>query len=159
VTEPSESLQRRYAPNGRCFGCGPANAKGLRIESYPAEPPAEGLVARWTPEAQHEAFAGVLNGGIVGTLLDCHSDWTAAWHIMGMRGADQPPVCVTADYAIRLLRPTPTHRELTLRAHVVEASDDRATVEATLEADGVVTAECRGTFVAVRPGHPAYDSW
>jgi len=42
---------------------------------------------------------------------------------------------------------------------VVEATDERATVEATLEADGQVTATCRGTFVAVRPGHPAYERW
>jgi acyl-coenzyme A thioesterase PaaI-like protein len=72
---------------------------------------------------------------------------------------DHPPVCVTADYAIQLQRPTPTDRDLTLRAHVVEATAERATVEATLEADGVVTARCRGTFVAVGPGHPAYGSW
>ena len=30
---------------------------------------------------------------------------------------------------------------------------------ATLEANGKVTATCRGTFVAVKPGHPAYHRW
>ena len=46
-----------------------------------------------------------------------------------------------------------------LRAHVVESTDDRAVVEATLEAHGKVTATCRGTFVAVNEGHPAYHRW
>jgi acyl-coenzyme A thioesterase PaaI-like protein len=45
---------------------------------------------------------------------------------------------------------------LHLTARVVEATDDRAVVEATLEADGQVTATCRGTFVAVRESHPAF---
>ena len=65
---------------------------------------------------------------------------------MGRRGADHPPTTVTADYQIRLLKPTPTDRPVRLRAHVVESTDDRATVEGTLESDGVVTATCRATF-------------
>ncbi len=80
-------------------------------------------------------------------------------HLMDAAGADRPPVCVTAEYAIRLRRPTPTDRDLILRAHVVESGPDRAIVEATLEADGTVTASCRGSFIAVGPGHPAYGSW
>jgi acyl-coenzyme A thioesterase PaaI-like protein len=78
---------------------------------------------------------------------------------MGRRGAEMPPVCVTAEYAVKLTRPTPTDRALHLTARVVEATDDRAIVEATLEADGQVCATCRGTFIAVRPGHLAYGSW
>jgi hypothetical protein len=46
-----------------------------------------------------------------------------------------------------------------LSARVVESAEDRATVEATLESGGEITATCRGTFVAVRPDHPAYNRW
>ena len=56
-------------------------------------------------------------------------------------------------------KPTPTTAVLRLEATIVESGADRATVEATLSADGVVTATCRGTFVAVKPGHPAYHRW
>ena len=45
-----------------------------------------------------------------------------------------------------------------LRARVVESSDDRATVEGTLESGGTVTATCRGTFVIAKKGHPAHPS-
>ena len=31
------SLQERFAPRDRCFGCGRANGSGLRIESYPEQ--------------------------------------------------------------------------------------------------------------------------
>lgn len=151
------SLQERYAAQTICFGCGPANPAGLHIRSFPA---AGGeVVAEWTPGPHHEAFPGVLNGGIIGTLMDCHSNWTAAYSLMARRGTSQPPTTVTADYAIKLLRPTPTDGPVRLRATVVESTDDRATVEAMLEAGGQVCATCRGTFVAVKPGHPAYGRW
>ncbi len=78
---------------------------------------------------------------------------------MRVRGADRPPTTVTLDYAVRLRRPTPTGGPLLLTAHVTGSADDRATVEASIEADGHVTATCVGTFVAVKPGHPAYDRW
>ena len=86
-------------------------------------------------------------------------NWTATWHLMRARGADRPPTTVTLEYAVRMRRPTPSDRALTLRARVVEAGDDRATVEGEIASDGVITATGRGTFVAVKPGHPAYDRW
>ena len=154
--DATPSLQERYGPHTICFGCGPANDRGLHIRSF-----AEGneVVAEWQPEPHHQAFQDVLNGGIIGTLLDCHSNWTAAYHLMRWLGADRPPTTVTADFHVRLLRPTPVDGPLHIRAHVVESTDDRATVEATLAAGGTVTATCRATFVAVRPGHPAYGRW
>ena len=153
-----QSLQETYAPNNTCFGCGPANAKGLRIRSLVA-PSGDEVIADWTPEPHHEAFPGMLNGGIIGALLDCHCNWTAAYHLMKATSADKPPCTVTADYAITLKRPTPTHGPVHLSAKVVEAQGDRCVVEGTLTAGGKVTATCRGTFVAVKPGHPAYHRW
>src|SRR3954451_1848860 len=108
------SLQDTYAPHNACFGCGPANAKGLRIKSR-----VEGdeVVADFTPEPHHEAFPGVLNGGIIGSLLDCHCNWTAAYALMQRAGAASPPCTVTAEYAIKLKRPTPTDGPVHLKAH------------------------------------------
>ncbi len=150
------SVQERHAPKNACFGCGPSNSKGLRIRSFEA---GDALVAEWQPEKHHEAFEGVLSGGIIGTLLDCHCNWTAAIHLMKARGAASPPCTVTAEYAVKLVRPCPTAGPVSLFAKVVEAKDDRAVVEGTLEAEGKVRATCRGTFVAVEPGHPAYHRW
>jgi len=151
-----KSVQETYAPNNRCFGCGPANDKGLRIRSFEED---GDLVGEWHAEPHHQAFDGILNGGICGALLDCHSNWAAAMHLMHERGEDAPPCTVTADFHVTLKRPTPLDAALHLRAHVVESSEDRAVVEATLEANGKVTATCRGTFVAVKEGHPAYHRW
>jgi acyl-coenzyme A thioesterase PaaI-like protein len=152
----AQSLQERYAPQNACFGCGPANERGLRLRSF-AE--GEETVCDWEPQAHHEAFPGVLAGGIVGTLLDCHSNWTAAWHLMRRDGLATPPCTVTYDYHVTMRRPTPTDGPVHLVARVVESEGQRATVEAELAAGGEVTATCRGRFVAVGPGHPAYHRW
>ncbi len=101
----------------------------------------------------------MLNGGICGALLDCHSNWTAAWFLMQKHGQVTPPCTVTADFHVKLKRPTPTSGPVHLQAQVVESSDDRAVVEAQLIAGGKVCATCRGTFVAVTEGHPAYHRW
>ncbi|MBA2434867.1 MAG: PaaI family thioesterase [Chthoniobacterales bacterium] len=150
------SLQEKYAPNNACWGCGPSNQEGLRIRSFPE---GDAVVAEWKPEPKYEAFPGVLNGGIIGTLLDCHCNWTAAWFLMKQSGEERVPCTVTADYAIKLLRPTPTKDAIQLSAKVVESRPDRATIEGTLSAGGKVCATCRGTFVAVKEGHPAFHRW
>jgi len=150
------SLQERYAPESICYGCGPANAQGLHVRSFVD---GDTLVADWVPAPHHEAFPGMVNGGIIGTILDCHCNWAAAWHLMRQGGLDHPPCTVTAQYTIEMKRPTPISTSLHLVARVVEARDDRCTVEGTLEAGGRVTATCRGVFVAVKPGHPAYHRW
>jgi acyl-coenzyme A thioesterase PaaI-like protein len=153
-----QSLQERYAPASICFGCGPANARGLRIRSFPAADHDQ-VVADWTPGPEHQAFPGVLNGGIIGTLMDCHSNWTAAHHLMRRRRADRPPTTVTAEFAVRLLKPTPAEGKVHLRARVVDSSERRATVEAQLLSAGEVTATCQATFVAVSQDHPAFERW
>jgi acyl-coenzyme A thioesterase PaaI-like protein len=152
-----QSLQEQYAPNNSCFGCGPANPDGIHVRSFVR---GDEVVAEWTPQPKYEAFPGVLNGGIIGTLLDCHCNWTAAYHLMKASGADHPPCTVTADYAIKLLRPTPTDGPVFLSAKIFEISGDRATVDGTLTASsGKACATCRGTFVAVKEGHPAFHRW
>ena len=149
-------LQERYAPDLRCFGCGPANREGLRIRSFED---GGALVATWRPGPHHEAFPGMLNGGIIGTLLDCHCNWTAAIALMRKAGVDRPPCTVTAEYTIRMKKPTPAAGDVRLRAWVVEIGERSATIDGELSAGGEVTATCRGVFVAVKPGHPAYHRW
>ena len=150
------SLQQQYSPNSICFGCGPANEKGLHIASFAV---GDEVIAEWHAEPHHQAFPGMLNGGIIGTLLDCHSNWTAAYFMMKRDGKVSPDCTVTADFHVRLLRPTPSDTMIHLKAHVVGSSEDRATVEAELIANEKVCATCRGTFVAVKEGHPAYHRW
>ena len=122
--------------------------------------PEEGeYVAEWHADEHHQAFPGMLSGGIIGSLLDCHSNWTAAHYLMKKSGKSAPDCTVTANYAVKLLRPTPYDVPIFLKARVVESTDTTATVEAELIANEKVCATCRGLFVIVKEGHPAYHRW
>jgi len=161
-------LQEKYAPESQCFGCGPSNPKGLHIRSMAmmdsgdptvTESPKDLVIAQWVAEPHHEAFPGVLNGGIIGALLDCHSNWSAAWHLMRQQRLEAPPCTVTAEFSIKLLRPTPTDGPILLEAEVIWSEGNRAKTKAVLKAQDKVCATCTGTFVAVPPGHPAHKRW
>tara|TARA_B100001113_G_C20939535_1_gene548057 strand:+ start:304 stop:783 length:480 start_codon:yes stop_codon:yes gene_type:complete len=158
MEENSEKgVQRKFAPNSICFGCGPANNKGLQIDSHEIE---NGLVTTFLPKNEHEAFPGVLNGGIIGTLLDCHGNWTAAIAIMKERGDKRPDCTVTARYSIKLKRPTPMNQNLKITSKIVNVTGDRAEIEMWLESEeGKICAQGEGLFVAVTEGHPAYHRW
>src|SRR5574337_664452 len=158
LARPPLSVQERYAPTAVCFGCGPAAPDGLHIRSFEA---ADGhdLLCEWHPAARYEAFAGVFNGGVIATLLDCHADWAAALALMHLRGADRLPPTVTASLEVRYRRPTPTDQPIHLRARAVEVDGDRVTAEGELVAGGQVCATVRALFVAVKPGHPGYHRW
>ena len=156
VLPEGKGLQETFAPHNACFGCGPANQKGLRIRSIPE---GDRVVCLWTPEVHHEAFPGVLNGGIIGAILDCHCNWTAAWQLMVARELNTPPCTVTMEFTVKLRRPTPTDTELKLVARPIKVEGEIVTVESELYADDKLCDLCTGRFIAVQPGHPAYHRW
>lgn len=137
-----------------CYGCGRLNRHGHQIKSYWDD---DGTVARFTPKPHHTAIPGYVYGGLIASLIDCHATGTAAAaaaRIAGYElGIDPLPTAgaprfVTASLSVDYLRPTPLGPELVVRAKVKQASERKVIVEATLSADGEVTA--RGTVVAVR---------
>ena len=149
-------VQQEYAPNSICFGCGPANKAGLQIESHRID---NGLVMEYLPNETHQAFPGMINGGIIGTLLDCHGNWTAAIALMDEKQLAEPPCTVTASYSVILRRPTPLGETLIVTSQINEIDGDKVKVDLLLEAEGKVCASGTGLFVEVKEGHPAYHRW
>lgn len=139
------ALQDIFYPSNQCFGCGPSNPDGLHLKSYESD---DGLVAEWIPEDRYQGPPGVVNGGLMAVPMDCHSTW-AAMHAFSAEREGEPCGAVTAEYSVRLRRPTPTGTRVTLRAEVTDLSERHATVHCTAEIDSEVTAEFTGTFVAV----------
>lgn len=146
------SLQDEYAPKSICYGCGPANEKGFQIKSF-----VEGnkVIAHWMPKDHHHAFPNVLNGGVIGTLLDCHCNWAAAYYLMQEQGLQHPPCTVTAEYCIQLRRPTPMGYVLTLEASLDRIEGQKCRVNGAILIDDTVYDTCQATFVAVDETHPA----
>ncbi|MFW6774536.1 PaaI family thioesterase [Nocardioides sp. CPCC 205120] len=147
------SLQDRYLPDLPCFGCGPANPRGLRLRSF--APDAGGpVVAAFTPWPEHDNGLGFLNGGIIATVLDCHSA-AAVVHAAHENGWPAEPGVplpyVTAGLDVRYRRPAPLAATLGLVAEVRDASYDEITAHVRLEHDGKVRAEAEATWKRWRP--------
>jgi acyl-coenzyme A thioesterase PaaI-like protein len=145
------SLQQRYFPELPCFGCGPANARGLQLRSYPQ---GEVVVATFQPWPEHDNGLGYLNGGIIATLLDCHSAaavireaYLRGWP--ALPGAPLP--YVTAGLDLRFLRPSPLREPVTLVAQVTEADEPEISARVRLEWDGKTRAEAASVWKRWRP--------
>lgn len=147
------SLQERFFPTMTCFGCGPINPKGLRLASYPATDGTAATVATFLPWPEHDNGLGYLNGGIICTLLDCHSATPMILEAerLGLLTGDVPLPFVTAGLNVRYLRPSPLTEPVDLRASLVDASESAVTVEVELLWEGKTRAAATAVWRRWRP--------
>ncbi len=145
------SIQQQYFPEMTCFGCGPANEKGLRLRSY-----LEGddrVVAEFTPWPEHDNGLGYLNDGIIGTVLDCHSAaivvHEAHRHGWTTEGVALP--YVTAGLDLHYRRPTPLGETLALVAELIAGDENEMTAHVWIEWEGKVRAEADALWKSWRP--------
>lgn len=131
-----------------CYGCGRLNEHGLQLKS---RWDGDETVATFTPRPYHTAIPGYVYGGLIASLIDCHGTGTAAAAAYRQEGremdTDPPRRYVTASLKVDYLRPTPLGVPLEIRGRVKEMSGRKVVVEASLSAQGQVTA--RGEVVAV----------
>jgi acyl-coenzyme A thioesterase PaaI-like protein len=144
------SLQEQFFPTMACFGCGPANPKGLRIRSFAGD---GGTFARFTPWPEHDNGLGFLNGGIICTLMDCHSATPMMLEAqrLGTAGDAGMLPYVTAGLEVKYLRPTPLDEELQLWAQLADGDESAMTVSVELSAQGKVRAVGRALWKPWRP--------
>lgn len=150
MTAGPASIQESFFPDGICYGCGPANPRGFGLRSYEVDGVA---VAHWRPEPHHAAGPGVLCGGVIGTLLDCHSGAALAValkHAEGRWPWAEAPGWATASYRVDMLRPTPVDGEVRLVADSVELAGDEAVITVQLHADGKLRATGEATWRRLR---------
>jgi acyl-coenzyme A thioesterase PaaI-like protein len=145
------SIQERLYPELNCFGCGPANARGLRLRSFRE---GSGVVAGFRPWPEHDNGGGFLNGGIIATVLDCHSGAAVFDHQDRLEGRepDGPPLpFVTAGLDVRFLRPCPLDQMLALTGEVTRSDPDERVVHVALSAEGRTRAEAVALWKRWRP--------
>lgn len=145
----TKAFQDYYDDHGSvCYGCGRLNPLGLQIKSYWD---GDESICTFEPKAHHTAITGYVYGGLIASLVDCHSTGTAAAALYRAAGRpmDSEPAfrCVTASLHVDYLKPTPLAGSLVLRGRVVAIDGRRVTIETDVIAGDVVTA--RGTVVAV----------
>ena len=152
----TQAFQDYYPDHlAHCYGCGRLNELGLQIKSYWD---GDDSICHFQPQPQHTAIPGVVYGGLIAALIDCHSTGTAAaaaYRAAGREMDTDPPFrYLTASLHIDYLRPTPLEALLEIRAQVKELKGRKVILTATLSANGEVCA--KGEVVAVQmPEHLA----
>lgn len=140
----------------QCYGCGRLNEAGLRVRTIRD---GDSWVCRFTPRPEQRAIKGIVYGGLVASLIDCHATGTAAGaatlHAGDAIDADNVRRFVTAHLGVDFLAPTPLGVELELRATTAEVRENKVVVDVELSADGKVTA--RGHVVCVQAPASLFD--
>lgn len=113
-------IQHAYGGESNCFGCGRGNPDGLQLASYRIS---GGLHARITLANKHLCFPGIVSGGIITTIFDCHGNWTAAIALMDRSRLSRPPLTLTSEMLVNYKEPTPASVELIVRSQVVSVRD------------------------------------
>lgn len=148
---PANAAIQDFYPDdfAHCHGCGRLNKDGLHVKSRWE---GDDMVARYTPRPDQIAMPGFVYGGLIASLVDCHAMGTASAAVERAAGRDigagPAPRFVTAALRVDYLKPTPLGPELEIRARAREIGERKVIVDATVAAQGVVTAKAE--IVAVR---------
>ena len=136
-----------------CYGCGALNAHGYRLET---RWDGEESVTFFTPASYHTAIPGVVYGGLLASIVDCHSTATAAAALY--RAQDRPmpsePAhrCVTGILSVRYLHPTPLGPAIEVRGRVTAIDARKVTVVSRVLVGGVVTVEAEVVAIEMPDG-------
>ena len=145
-----KAIQDHYPEDvSHCYGCGRLNAHGHQIKTVWD---GDETVTRFTPQPYHMSVPGFAYGGLIASLIDCHSTGTAAAAMYRQAGRDLDTLpafrFVTGSLHVDYLAPTPIDAVLELRARVKEIKGRKVTLDVRLSAKGVLCA--RGEVVTVQ---------
>ena len=130
-----------HMPSNVCFGCGKDNHFGLQINSYWE---GDEAVCIWNSEEKYQGWKGIMNGGILATLIDCHTMGTAmsAAYRAENRSLDSEPIYryATGTISVKYLKPTSNNHPVELRAKVEEIKGRKVVLTCTVKSQGEITA-------------------
>ncbi len=143
------AIQDTYPEDAsHCYGCGRLNDDGIQIKT---RLDGGNTLTEFEPWPVHTAFEGTVYGGLVASVIDCHSTGSAAIFRMVEDGHDigsEPsPRYVTAHLEVDFLAPTPLKR-MQVVGRLIEITERKAIVASDLMVDGKITA--KGSAVLVR---------
>lgn len=138
-----------------CWGCGRNNSEGLYIKSYWD---GDEAIAHFRPKDYQSGHKGIVNGGLIATLIDCHSIGLAMAHAHKAenRAIGTLPLItyVTASITVNYLKPTPLGpEELILRAKIKNVTGKKTFVECSISASGIETAHAEVLGIRIKD-HP-----
>jgi uncharacterized protein (TIGR00369 family) len=141
---PDELKPFAHTAQNTCFGCGPANPNGLKLEFFLA--PDRAVVCSATISNLFEGPPGCLHGGIIATLLD-----EAMSKAVRARGFLSMTRRMEVDYR----RPVPSGAPIRIEGRLVRSEGRKHWAEAQiLDSEGAVLAQANALFIEVKPRRP-----
>jgi uncharacterized protein (TIGR00369 family) len=129
-------------PENRCFGCGGANERGMKL-AFEADEEGQRIVGRFELGAEYQGGAGFLHGGIIALLMD-----EAMGKLCRFRGVR----AVTAELKVEFRRPIGMGESIRIEAWEEKKEGRSLFHAAEIRNDaGDVKARGTGRFVEVDP--------
>ena len=140
---PATASPVRLADDQMCFGCGSKNARGLRL-SFAVDEKKRVIESRWTPPKEHQGYADIVHGGMIGLVLD---------ELMGNLLWKLGFPAVTGEMTVRFLRPAKVGHPLNCEAKICSEKGRVFEVKvAARDGGGRVVAEAKAKFIWVKEG-------
>jgi len=126
----------------KCFGCGPTNTSGLKMEFYTNG----SSILSWVTVPDHLCgWENLVHGGVLSTMLD---EIMARAMIHSLRSLG-----LTTSMTVNFIKPVYVGREVMVEGKILGAKEDReATTEGIIYNDnGDVCTRSTGTFMLFSP--------
>jgi len=125
--------------DGQCFVCGADNPIGLKVH-FSIDKDRRRAVGKVSIPASFQGWQDIVHGGIIATLLD--ETCIYACRSLGDH-------FVTAEIAVKYLRPVPTQREVVVTAEITEEKKRIFLVQAELKIEDQVHAKAQAKVFRV----------
>jgi len=104
-----------------CYGCGRLNKDGHQLKTFLI---GEETVSNYTPKENKTAIKGIVYGGLLASLIDCHGTGSASVFYAIENNIElkkyNAPRFVTGNLNVSYLKPTPLNKELIIKGKLKE---------------------------------------
>ena len=136
-------------PTNTCFGCGGANARGMKL-TFEQDDSTKRIRGAFKLGAEYQGGPGFIHGGIIATVLD-----EAMGKVSRFRGVR----AVTAELVVEYLKPVSVDAPLLIEAYEVEKTGRNLHYVGEIRnQEGDLLARGRGRFVVIEPREPRVKS-
>jgi uncharacterized protein (TIGR00369 family) len=136
-------------PTNTCFGCGGANARGMKL-TFEQDDSTKRIRGAFKLGAEYQGGPGFIHGGIIATVLD-----EAMGKVSRFRGVR----AVTAELVVEYLKPVSVDAPLLIEAYEVEKTGRNLHYVGEIRNQaGDLLARGRGRFVVIEPREPRVKS-
>lgn len=129
-------------PENSCFGCGGANARGMKL-TFEQDDARRRITGRFLLGEEYQGGSGFLHGGIIAVLLDEVMSKVCRFH---------KEHAVTADLRVEYLRPIRVNQEIVVEGFIARRDGRQLYHEGEIRnAAGELLARGQGRFVVIDP--------